>query len=152
MRLLSIVYNEETPVEELEDAISQDVTLSYHLLKYMNSAFFNLSNPINSIRQAVVYLGRNTLKTWATVISMADYSDKPDELVRQALIRAKLCESLAKDVNDENEDAFFTVGLLSVLDALMDQPIEAESIFRNNHGVYFKIWLKGPRCSKAYKI
>ena len=123
MRLLSIVYNEETAVEDLEDTISQDVTLSYHLLKYMNSAFFNLSNPIESIRQAVIYLGRNTLKTWATVISMADYSDKPDELVTLALVRGKLCESLAKDVNEENQDSFFTVGLLSVLDALMDQSI-----------------------------
>ena len=124
MNLLAIVYKDETSIEAIETAISQDLTLSYHLLKYINSAFFNLSNPVDSIRQAVVYLGRDTLKTWATVISMADYSDKPDELLSLALVRAKLCESFAKAINSNDKDSFFTVGLLSVLDALMDQPMK----------------------------
>lgn len=123
MDLLSKVYDPEITTDELEQAISHDVTLSYHLLKYLNSAFFSLPNKVASIKQAVVYLGRNELKSWATVLSMAGHSSKPDELMTTALIRAKFCESMAKCINDSEEDSYFSVGLLSVLDALMDQPI-----------------------------
>lgn len=121
--LLSKVHNADISTEELEDAITQDVTLSYHLLKYLNSAFFSLPNSVDSIRQAVIYLGRKEIKTWITIISMADHNSKPAELITTALVRARFCESLAKSIDDTAVDSYFTVGLLSVLDALMDRPI-----------------------------
>jgi len=123
VELLSKVYGPETSTEQLEELISQDVTLSYHLLKYLNSAFFSLPTTVESIRQAVIYLGRNELKTWATVISMAGHNSKPNELITTALARGRFCESVAKAIEDFHVDSFFSVGLLSVLDALMDQPI-----------------------------
>ena len=124
MNLLNKVYNTETSTEDLEATICRDVTLSYHLLRYINSAFFNLTQTVESIRQAVIYLGRNTLKTWATVISMAGHNSKPDELINLALTRARLCESLSNIVEPDEADSFFSAGLLSVLDALMDHPME----------------------------
>jgi len=123
MDILSKVYNPDITIEELEEAIIRDVTLSYHLLRYLNSAFFSLPNPLDSIRQAVIYLGRNSLKTWVTVISMADHNSKPGALITTALARAKFCESIARAAEQSNTDGYFSVGLLSVLDALMDQPI-----------------------------
>ncbi len=125
LQLLSLVYDDEIAPEKLENVICNDVTLSYHLLRYINSAFFNLPNKVESIRQAVVYLGRNELRTWTTVVSMAGNSDKPDELMNLALVRGKTCELLAKTLGMKNLDAFFTTGLLSVLDAMMDQTMES---------------------------
>jgi c-di-GMP-related signal transduction protein len=122
--LLSKVYDEEIEADELEQIITRDVTLSYHLLRYINSAFFHLSQNVESMHQAIVFLGRNEIRTWATIISMAGNSDKPDELIKLAMVRGKMCEILASKARLSKIEAFFTVGLLSTLDALMDQPME----------------------------
>ena len=122
--LLSRVYDPEIEADDLADIIGNDVTLSYHILRYINSAFFTRTTEIDSIRQAIIYLGRNELRIWATVIAMANYGDKPDELIKVALVRGRMCESLARESRFGSEDAFFTVGLLSVLDTLMDQSME----------------------------
>lgn len=125
LALLSKVYESDIEVNELEDVICQDISLSYHLLRYINSAFFSLPGKVESIRQAVVYMGRNELKTWTTVISMAGYCDKPDELMTLAMVRGRMCELLGKSLAMTNLDSFFTAGLLSTLDALMDQSISS---------------------------
>ena len=123
LELMSNVYNDEIEADELELIITKYVTLSYHLLRYINSAFFSLPQKVESMHQAIVFLGRNELRTWATVLSMAGNSDKPDELVKLAMVRGKMCEILATQSRLDKSEAFFTVGLLSTLDALMDQPM-----------------------------
>jgi c-di-GMP-related signal transduction protein len=124
IRLLAALNNAEATMEELEGLISQDVALSYRLLKYINSAFFGLSRDIESIRHALVLLGVRSVRRWATLISMAAATDKPHELMVTAMVRAKMCELLAKALRAEATDPYFTVGLFSVLDALMDAPME----------------------------
>lgn len=119
--LLSNVYDDEIEPDDLVEIISRDVSLSYHLLRYLNSAFFQLPQKVESMHQAIIYLGRNELKTWATIISMAGNNEKPDELMKLAMIRAKMCEILGDQSHPGQKDSFFTVGLLSSLDALMDQ-------------------------------
>jgi len=158
LQLLSRVYDDEIAPEELENVICNDVSLSYHILRYINSAFFNLPNQVESIRQAVIYLGRNELRTWTTVVSMAGNSDKPDELMNLALVRGKTCELLAKTLGMKNLDAFFTTGLLSVLDAMMDQPMtsiinklpineEIQKALLKNEGILGEAL----SCSQAYE-
>jgi c-di-GMP phosphodiesterase len=159
LQLMSRVYDDDIAPEELENVICNDVSLSYHLLRYINSAFFNLPNKVESIRQAVIYLGRNELRTWTTVVSMAGNSDKPDELMNLALVRGKTCELLAKTLGMKNLDAFFTTGLLSVLDAMMDQPmpaiIEKLPISEDIQGALLKnegILGEALSCSQAYEL
>jgi EAL and modified HD-GYP domain-containing signal transduction protein len=123
IRLLAALNNPNATMEELEALITQDVALSYRLLRYINSAFFSLANEIESIRHALVLLGHRSVRRWATLISMASASDKPHELMVTAMVRAKMCELLARDLDAENTETFFTVGLFSVLDALMDAPL-----------------------------
>lgn len=120
LNLLAHVYDPNIEVEELAGLIQKDVSLSYHLLRYINSAFFSLPKKVDSISQVVIYLGRNELRNWVTVLSMAGNTNKPDELVNLAMVRAKMCELIATTTRAESPDTFFTVGLLSILDALMD--------------------------------
>ncbi len=124
MRLLAEVQRPDTNIPKLEAMISQDVGLSYKLLRYINSAFFGLPKPVESIQRAVVFLGTHVIQKWTTLLVLSRVDDKPAELMITAVVRAKMCEILAKAVEYENEDTCFTVGLLSVLEALLDMPME----------------------------
>lgn len=124
MNLLSVLHNPDTSTDAVEAAISQDVSLSYKILQLMNSAFFDRPTKIDSIRHAVVMLGRKQLSTWASLMAMASMDEKPGEQVRNAMIRAKACELLARRCGLDSPDSFFTVGMFSALDLLMDRRLE----------------------------
>ena len=124
MNLLSIMHNPETDIDTIDDVISKDVSLSYKILKLINSAFFTRANEIESIRHAIVMLGRKQLCSWASMMALTGLNDKPQEQVRIAMIRAKSCELLAEHAQLTALDSFFTVGMFSALDLLMDQSLE----------------------------
>lgn len=124
VQLLAELQRPDVTVPKLETLISRDVGLSYKLLRYINSAFFGLPKPIESIQRAVVFLGTNVIKRWATLLVLSRVDDKPAELMVTAVVRAKMCEMLAKAMNYAAEEVCFTVGLLSVLDALLDMEME----------------------------
>ena len=109
--------------EELEKIVSRDVSLSYKLMRYINSPFFKRVHEISSIRQAVVLLGEEGMKRFISLIVMAKLaSDKPEELVRTSIIRARLCELLGKSGSAQVDGSeLFTLGLFSLIDAIMDQ-------------------------------
>lgn len=123
LQLLSKLQNPDVDAGEIEGLISHDIALSYKLLRYINSAFFALPRKIDSIRQAVVYLGTQSIKTWVTLLVVAGLGNKPAELVIQAMQRAKMCELLAQTAKRPHTEAYFTVGLFSLLEALMDTPL-----------------------------
>ena len=121
--LLAAVQNPDTEVNELEEIITKDVALSYSMLRFINSAFFPLLVTITSIHEALVLLGMENVRQWASLILMGRLNDeKPAELMTVALLRARMCESLAAESGGPS-DQYFTAGLFSVLDAVMDQPI-----------------------------
>jgi EAL and modified HD-GYP domain-containing signal transduction protein len=79
---------------------------------------------VESIRYAVVMLGLKAMKQFAMVLAMSNINDKPHELLVTALLRARMCELLAVQRNDLTRETLFTVGLLSVLDALLDMQMD----------------------------
>lgn len=123
MRMMAELQNPEIDIKELEALISQDPTMSYKLMRYINSAAFTLSKKVDSIHHAIVYLGGKEIKRWATLIALTGIDDKPDELITTSLIRSKMCELLSEDHPQLNKDSAFIVGLFSTLDAMMDQPL-----------------------------
>lgn len=123
LELLSKVNSEDTDIETLAKLVSQDVALSVRAMNYVNSAASSLNRRIESVREAVVYIGRETLRRWVTLFMMAKLDDKPGELIRIALIRAKFLERVAEFLGHSDSDVYFTTGLFSVLDAMMDQPM-----------------------------
>ncbi|MDH5485327.1 MAG: HDOD domain-containing protein [Gammaproteobacteria bacterium] len=124
MKLLAILHNPETDTDTIDDIISKDISLSYKILKLINSAFFTLSTKIDSIHHAIVMLGRKQLCSWASIMALTSLDNKPSEQVQNAMIRAKSCELLAEKSGLDHSDSFFTVGMFSALDLLMDHELE----------------------------
>ncbi|GAV19958.1 putative signal transduction protein containing EAL and modified HD-GYP domains [Mariprofundus micogutta] len=110
-----------TSIDEMFDVVKQDVTLSYRLLKYINSAAFALRREVQSIEQALSLLGLSNIRRWLTLLTMTSLAEnKPKELIRQALWRARFLEMLARAMGDEAIEDDFLTGLFSILDALLD--------------------------------
>lgn len=122
MRLLADLQNPDIDIKDLENSISNDPTLSVKLLKIINSAQYNLNKKVESLQKAIVLLGLQKLKAWASVIALSKLADKPSELLMLTLTRAKMLEVLAIEANKGNPDKYFTVGLFSSVDAFFDQP------------------------------
>jgi c-di-GMP-related signal transduction protein len=123
MQLLNKIQDPELEMSELEALIAQDVSLSYRILRYINSAHFSIGKKVESIPQAINLLGINTIKTWVSLMAMSSVDDKPYELILTALIRARMCELLSAKQAIAAEVAF-TAGLFSALDAFIDQSLE----------------------------
>ena len=125
LRLLQEVQRPELDFERLEMLILEDVSLSYQLLRYVNSPLFALTSSIRSIRQALLFFGETELRKWIVLATLARTADdKPGELIRHSLVRARFCESVAKSAQKGLEQSAFLTGLFSLLDALIDRPLE----------------------------
>lgn len=123
-KLLSSIHQNDISFERLEKIIQEDPSLPYLLLKYLSSAHFSFSNPVKSIKQAIVILGVKDFKKWVTLLTLRNVSSKPDELLRLALVRARQAELFAMDMNIANSNSYFLSGVLSIFDALLDMPLE----------------------------
>jgi c-di-GMP phosphodiesterase len=119
-KLLADINRTDISITELESTVERDPNLTHMLLKYLNSANFSFKNPIERIKQAIVILGINETKKWITLISLRSIPSKPLELIKHALVRAKLAELLALENTEKNPNSFFLMGLLSTIDALLD--------------------------------
>lgn len=124
LKLLTKLQDPNITVNELENEISHDVSLTYRLLRYINSAHFALRQEIESISQAIMLLGWDNIRSISTLIVMSRIEDKTIDLFKTGLVRASMCSLLAAKIKPGAEDIFFTAGLLSVIDALMDLSME----------------------------
>jgi len=124
LQVLAALQDPAVQLGQLERMIGRDVGLSFRLLRYINSAFFGLRFEISSIRQALALLGVQNLKRWATLTVLASVDGKPPELTVTALTRACFCERAGEQLPGPRPGELFTLGLFSVIDALMDAPIE----------------------------
>lgn len=124
LRTLAASMDPNVDFHTLDPIISQDVGLSYKLLRLVNSGYFSLANHVKSIQQAISLIGLQQLRSWMTLLMMATVDDKPHELTAIALQRAKMCEMLGKALGESQTETYFLIGLLSVLDAIMDIPMD----------------------------
>ncbi len=127
--LLRELNSTEIDMNRLADVIATDVSLSYRLLRYINSAAFGLAHRIKSIQQAVSLLGITEIRRWAMVVAMTDMDNTPkgEELAYMALQRARFLEQMATTLHGVKRpaDQFFLLGLFSRLDALMGHDMDA---------------------------
>lgn len=124
LRLMSMLYDENVEISDLENIINQDVSLSYRLLRYINSSFYGLRIKIESVNHALVLLGIIKIRHWISLICLTRIEDKPSYIITTALVRSRMCELLAEASGDRNSNSYFTVGLFSSLDALLDMTME----------------------------
>ncbi len=120
LNLMRLLYEQDVKIRKIEECIVNDVSLSYRLLKNINSSYFGLKTNIESVNHALVMLGIDHIRQWVTMIAMARLNDKPSVLLIDALVRARMCENLARAHLRDNPEAYFTAGLFSNLDALLD--------------------------------
>jgi EAL and modified HD-GYP domain-containing signal transduction protein len=123
LRMLQAVSKPELDHKEIENVIKSEASLCYRLLRYMNSAAFSFASEIHSVRHALSLLGEREVRRWVRLIAMIGAGkDKSTELVVSALIRARFCELMGPKVPHGDSDLFL-MGLLSVMDALLELPM-----------------------------
>ncbi|MHC1781526.1 MAG: EAL and HDOD domain-containing protein [Anaerolineaceae bacterium] len=123
LRALAVSADENSDFVQLQKIISQDIAITDRLLRLVNSVYYGTTDTVKSLQQAISMIGRDQLRGWITLILMSTVDDKPVALTSTAVIRAKMCELLARALGQENVEEFFLIGLLSIVDALMDLPM-----------------------------
>lgn len=126
LEIMAEVNRENFEFSRLEKMIVRDASISYKLMRLINSTYFKRAKEISSIRQAIIMIGEAGIRRFLSLISMAGLAaNKPDELIRVSLVRAKFCELLGNHPGS-NVDAseLFTMGLFSLIDAILDDSME----------------------------
>lgn len=120
IQLLQILGDPKATPEKIEKLILQDPVLTYKLLRIVNSAAYALVREVESVAQAVVLLGLEQVRKWATVISLDAHTGKPEELTRNLLTRAHMCELIAIQQKRQPASSYFMVGMMSGIHLLLD--------------------------------
>lgn len=123
IRLLTRLHADDLQFDEIEELIATEVQLNVRLLRFIKSAHLGMPKSVDSVRKALMFVGIKALASIATLLLLTQMSHKPDELIAISLIRAKMSEHLATASGLRDPDRHFTVGMLSMLDAMLDQPM-----------------------------
>ena len=123
--LLYQTSKSELDLISITQVIERDISLSYKLLRYANSAIFKRQSDISTIKQALVILGLAELKRFlGLMFAVTANPSKPNELIKLAMTRAKFCELVAHDMGPKVDNSIaFLIGLLSMIDAILDQDL-----------------------------
>lgn len=125
LRILQEASRPDTDFDRLEKIFRLDISLTYKLLRYINSAAFNLRGEVQSIRQALVLLGLQEVRKWVALVIMGGMiSDKSQELLVGSFVGACFCERLAVSTGFESRrNDLFLLGMFSLIDAILDRPM-----------------------------
>jgi len=125
LKILQEIHRPELELLAIEALIQREVSLASKLLRYVNSSIFGWVNPVHSIRQALALLGEQEIRNWVSLTALPTLaSDKPSELIRTALLRARFSELLAPWAGIAHRKSdLFLIGLFSLLDAMLGRPL-----------------------------
>jgi len=124
LRLLRETQQQDIDFRRLAQLIREDVSLAHKLLRYSNSALLGRREQIDSIGRALMVLGEEGIRRWVALTVLPSLAtDKPGELVTLSIVRARFCERLAQLSGLPIQDKAFLMGMFSVLDALVDRPL-----------------------------
>ncbi len=125
-RLMVAVTKEEPDFDEIAQLISLDVSLTFSLIKMVNSAYFSIPNKIKDVKQALTVIGLGQLKQWIYLLGFVPNGGMTDELIKTSFLRAVFCQQLSKYVKDfkSTETEAYLLGMFSTLDALLGVTLE----------------------------
>lgn len=125
MKILKELSNNNPNYDNISNVVEKDISLSYNLLKLINSSAFYRGNKITSIKQALVYLGFKEIKKWVSLLLLRDVNkDNPDEVMKATIIRGKLAELIASKINlEDRKSEAFLLGIFSMIDIIINMPI-----------------------------
>ncbi len=127
LKLLQAVTGPEMSVDEVDTIIRADVAVGHRLLKYLGSAAFGFRAQIKSVRHGLALLGREQTRRFVSIVALSEMgSDKPNELLISAAVRARFCELMGDDFGlAARNQELFLLGALSLVDAMLDRPMSA---------------------------
>lgn len=123
LRLLTELSREDVTVDEVERVVAQDMSMSYRVLRCINSSFYNLPRKVDSIRQAIVILGLDPLRQLCSLVALQGFDDRPPSLLIVAMARARMCEQLGRLAGAHDTGPYFITGLFSMLNVLTGVPV-----------------------------
>lgn len=125
LELIAKLNASDIDINDVTNIIIRDPNLTYNLLLTINSGLFSLSKEISSIKHAITMLGLKRLKKWISLLALATLDNKPQVLIVYAMTRAKMCEILGQKLTSrKSADDYFTVGLISLMDAFVNLNID----------------------------
>ena len=127
LQLLKELSKKDFEFSRVNDILQRDVSLTYRLLKYINSAAFGLDQKIESIKRAMILLGREQLLQWLRVVILSDMDNtsRGREVTLLSAQRGRFLQLLAlKGQCRLDFDAMFLLGFFSLLDVLLKQPLD----------------------------
>lgn len=123
--ILSELLKKDYDVSKIESIIKADVSISYKIMKMLNSAAFGFVQEISSIRQAIVLMGKKKLSKLLTIIAMSQMEcENEEEISRALIVRAYFCELVAKYIGYAKSEQCFLAGLFSDLDKYMQRDMK----------------------------
>ena len=124
LRLLRALNDPHLSVAALEDLVSHDAALCYRILRTVNSAAFALRHTVQSMHDALLLVGRDAVRRWASLYAVAGLGERaPSELVVMSTVRARLAELLAASAHGGAAGDAFLLGMCSLLDVLLGRPL-----------------------------
>ncbi|MCB2182852.1 MAG: HDOD domain-containing protein [Desulfobulbaceae bacterium] len=126
LQILRAIEDKNFDFKKITEFVSRDVSLSFKLLKYVNSAAMRRRVEVTSLQRAVALIGEQTLRKWLSLMMLSYMADeKPVELLRLTLLRARFCEQVGEKMGKGGDFAAscYTVGMFSLLDVILDQPM-----------------------------
>jgi EAL and modified HD-GYP domain-containing signal transduction protein len=124
INLLNELNKEESNVDILTGLIELDVSMSYKLLRMVNTIGYSRRVKVSSIKQAILVMGLNELKKWITLLMMTSVirDEESQELFHLSLTRAKIAEEIAKRQNRKSSE-YYLFGLFSAIEAILNKPL-----------------------------
>lgn len=125
MQMLHEVSQPDVSFERVESIVKNDLSLTYKLLRFINSAAFSFQTKIESIRHALTLLGAREIRKWMYLVALSGMGqDKCEELVVSSLVRARFCELVAPRAGMQQMSSdLFLMGMFSQMDAFLDRPM-----------------------------
>lgn len=121
--VINELNHEDIDVRTLEKSILKIPKLSYRILRVANSAYYYTGTNISSLTDAIFRLGLTKVTNWANLILLASNPETSLDLIERTLIRARMCESIAKATKNINPDEAYTVGMFSTLEGMLNEPL-----------------------------
>ena len=126
LQLLGVLNGADPDLDTIEELLRRDPALSFQIIRYLNSASFGLRSRVTSIRQAIFMLGQAGIRTWATVVILADAgSDRPNELIVTSVTRSRFCELAGRAAGlGARQHELSLLGLFSMIDAIVGRELK----------------------------
>lgn len=123
--LMAELHKSSIDMDNIEEIMKSDITLTYKLIKFLNSSVFSFVQSINSVRQAIMLIGSSELKKWVSLIIIRGMKgDNDGDATNNIIIRSRFCELIAGYVSPKKKSLAFLTGLFSNLDSFTGRSMD----------------------------